>query len=728
MTTITQSISSLGSVPTTADPATFDSRADTFLGTALPTLRTEINTWAGQANTVAGEVNANKVAAELAETNAEAAQAAAEVAETNAETAETNAEAAAVTAVAAANTASLGATNASGTSTTSLAIGTGSKTLTTQTAKGFLPGMTVKVFYDVSNYMTGTVTDYNSGTGSMTFSSTVLVGSGTYADWDITLTVAPGGITSVTTATTATTLTAVPTLLQITPASYGVVVTLPDARTMAEGGPVHCIDNRGSYPVIVKNTSGTLLGFVPVKIASFISLDDNATADGVWGFSAIDAIAPTALIETAVFTGGLTTVSAGGRASVDMGGGIEIVLGTRSSDGHLYAIAHNYSTGVSGTPTAIRAADVDGTVRAAHVRHSATQLLVVSCGNGNTNLEAVIVTLNTGTLALTPNTAATATLSANITAMADGCGLLAVPSLPDSFVLTCTLATPAAQMRAISVSGTTVTIGSASSLDGTTGALTVTTGAIAIAVSSDGATYYAKPYTVSGSSLSAGTGFTDGAYSSVTINKLFPLGSRWVCLFNSNGTSGSVIGSILTLSGTVVTDTTATVFGGTASLVDAGVVNGKVIVMNNAGSSNFNLLTDTAGTASAGTAISVGNAGRFWYASGSIAYASSTTSGVAIDCSGASPVLSRTLNSVASASSSNSVLSLAGDMISVSNGVLKPTSPTSAAGVVAIGIRAGELFTELPSWTFTPTTYRGFTDKQRWGYNNANLLGKLEAA
>ena len=59
MTTITQSISSLGSVPTTADPATFDSRADTFLGTALPTLRTEINTWASQANTVAGEVNTN---------------------------------------------------------------------------------------------------------------------------------------------------------------------------------------------------------------------------------------------------------------------------------------------------------------------------------------------------------------------------------------------------------------------------------------------------------------------------------------------------------------------------------------------------------------------------------------------------------------------------------------------------------------------------------------------
>lgn len=182
MTTITQSISSLGSVPTTADPATFDSRADTFLGTALPTLRTEINTWAGQANTVAGEINTNRVAAEQAETNAE--------------TAETNAEAAAVTAIAAADTALLGAASVIGTSTTSLAIGSGSKTLTTQAAKSWFPGMTVKVFYDLSNYMIGTVTDYNSGTGSMTFNCETSIGAGTYADWDITLSVTTGGITS----------------------------------------------------------------------------------------------------------------------------------------------------------------------------------------------------------------------------------------------------------------------------------------------------------------------------------------------------------------------------------------------------------------------------------------------------------------------------------------------------------------------------------------------------
>lgn len=83
MATITQDISSLGSIPTTADPATFDTRADAFLGTALPLLRTEINTWAGQANVVAGYINGKAVDAAASETAAAQSviDAAAEVAE-----------------------------------------------------------------------------------------------------------------------------------------------------------------------------------------------------------------------------------------------------------------------------------------------------------------------------------------------------------------------------------------------------------------------------------------------------------------------------------------------------------------------------------------------------------------------------------------------------------------------------------------------------------------------
>ena len=113
-------------------------------------------------------------AAQTAADAAIAAQAAAELAETNAETAETNAEAAA------ASVAGL-----SSTSTTSLAIGTGTKIFTTQTGKGYTAGQWVIAVSaaNSANYMHGSVTSYSGST--LTTSITNTGGSGTLADWNI---------------------------------------------------------------------------------------------------------------------------------------------------------------------------------------------------------------------------------------------------------------------------------------------------------------------------------------------------------------------------------------------------------------------------------------------------------------------------------------------------------------------------------------------------------------
>ena len=70
-----------------------------------------------------------------------------------------------------------------GHSTTSLTIGTGSKSLTVQTNLGFTAGQTIKIGYSGQNYMTGTVTSYNTGTGALVVNVTSVVGSGTYATW-----------------------------------------------------------------------------------------------------------------------------------------------------------------------------------------------------------------------------------------------------------------------------------------------------------------------------------------------------------------------------------------------------------------------------------------------------------------------------------------------------------------------------------------------------------------
>lgn len=76
-----------------------------------------------------------------------------------------------------------------GTSTTSLTVGTGSKSLTTQTAKNFQIGQFVIVANTATpaNYMTGQVTAYNSGTGAMTVNVTATGGAGTFTAWTIAL-------------------------------------------------------------------------------------------------------------------------------------------------------------------------------------------------------------------------------------------------------------------------------------------------------------------------------------------------------------------------------------------------------------------------------------------------------------------------------------------------------------------------------------------------------------
>jgi hypothetical protein len=78
------------------------------------------------------------------------------------------------------------------TSTTSLAIGTGSKSFTVQTGLPILPGawMVASSAANVANWMAGQVTSY--GGSTLVLNVTSVGGSGTLADWNINLAGAPG--------------------------------------------------------------------------------------------------------------------------------------------------------------------------------------------------------------------------------------------------------------------------------------------------------------------------------------------------------------------------------------------------------------------------------------------------------------------------------------------------------------------------------------------------------
>lgn len=125
-----------------------------------------------------------------AATSASSASTSASSASTSATTATTQATNAAASAAAAATSASTAASYAaslSSTSVTSVAIATGAKTFTTQASKQYSAGQYLIIASNASalNYMHGTVTSY-SGT-SLVMNITDIGGSGTYTDWNISL-------------------------------------------------------------------------------------------------------------------------------------------------------------------------------------------------------------------------------------------------------------------------------------------------------------------------------------------------------------------------------------------------------------------------------------------------------------------------------------------------------------------------------------------------------------
>ena len=173
MTTIT----ALPTAPSRADPANFRSRADAFMA-ALPTFATETNT-------VAGEVNTN---ATTATTQAGIATTQAGIATTQAGNASASAAAAAASALTALN-----APGTSATSTSSLTIGTGAKSLTIQTGKSIVAGMTLviaRTSAPTTTRMSGVVTSYDSGTGALGVTVDSVTGSGTHTDWTVSLSAA----------------------------------------------------------------------------------------------------------------------------------------------------------------------------------------------------------------------------------------------------------------------------------------------------------------------------------------------------------------------------------------------------------------------------------------------------------------------------------------------------------------------------------------------------------
>ena len=149
MTTV---IDALPIAPDLADPGTFSDRVDAFIR-AWATARTQFNALAGELTALAADQTAGFEAA-VEDLNALAATF---------------------------------ALSTTATSSTSLSLGIGTKSLTVQAGKGFAAGMYVSIAYTTAPNarMTGVVQSYNSASGVLVVATDTVTGSGTQTAWTI---------------------------------------------------------------------------------------------------------------------------------------------------------------------------------------------------------------------------------------------------------------------------------------------------------------------------------------------------------------------------------------------------------------------------------------------------------------------------------------------------------------------------------------------------------------
>lgn len=175
----------------TVNGVTYTDDDNAITGLANGGHRTRLVPMFGNAVTDLGaKKDAAAASAAAALVSQDAATASASTATTQASTATTKATEAAASAASAAAIAGAFV----GTSTTSLLIATGSKTFTTQTGEQYTAGVFLSAVSAANNanHMFGQVTSYNTTTGALVLDVQVIGGSGTLADWNISLVGARG--------------------------------------------------------------------------------------------------------------------------------------------------------------------------------------------------------------------------------------------------------------------------------------------------------------------------------------------------------------------------------------------------------------------------------------------------------------------------------------------------------------------------------------------------------
>lgn len=431
-----------------------------------------------------------------------------------------------------------------------------------------------------------------------------------------------------------------------TPTAMGQYATLPSATTITAEGVVQvAIYNAGEYDYGVKDSIGTILGWIRPRTGATIGLMDNATAAGVWAPIGLEKTGLTAQLTDRAVTGcanEMRVVALDATRTCFVFGGVTVS-----------AVVYDSSSQTWGSVVTVRASATQGQMLA--ILSTTNQVLVVS-GDSTANVDAVTLTIAGTGITVNTGTRATAALASPVASMGN------IITCSGSFAFSYARNGPTCGMRAISVTGTTPTVGAelaVSNADtGVSPILLVTVSTIRM-ISTTASSIYCKPATVAGSVLTAGT----EASATTTANpvRAFVNGNGNVVAEYVNTTH---FATIFRLTGTVEAASSVSLGGVPSSgsvLTGADYVavatNKTAFISITAGTSyEVNILTDTAGTATAGTAFTSSmEVGTMSYPVGGLVSGSSVNfgvvcqsgnfyyMGVTLNCSGASPTFTSTV-------------------------------------------------------------------------------------
>jgi hypothetical protein len=373
------------------------------------------------------------------------------------------------------------------------------------------------------------------------------------------------GFSGATTTTSAVDITLTNTSTQtqyVTMTAVDKFVILPDATTLAtEGAPIFVVINTGQYPFHIKDGGGNIIYYnVFANQTLTLTLIDNAAAIGKWanenGLLQLSVGLPQISSITAVFANSKSPV-------VAMLSATEALIFFQPAATSLSVVLATISgTSVSyGTPVSVIASGADPSHMKALAFNSTTGIVSYRTTSGPVwALRAVTVSGATVTVG------AAANLTGNNGQDANQSGFMAMLDSTTGFVGYCT-DTGVNSVRAFTVSGTTITLGTATTLNTGTAAVysatQIASGKVLFGYDDNGTKI--RVCTNSGTTLTLGTAVAvTGTYENIVGN--FTL--EKISTDAAAGTYLSVVGGAVTVSGTTISLQNETVVGSGGPLVN----------------------------------------------------------------------------------------------------------------------------------------------------------------